>query len=150
MISNIKRSIRFLSHTASIKIQIVFQAFAALIFLQITMRLCKISAHLPPLHAPTPHPSTRQSLGSCWCWVSGVNRPFIRDAESVANSHKIYCHASHSTWYTECHNATVPQCHRLPQSHILLDTQSATDCHTTATFYMIHRQCHSAGALHKN
>ena len=35
-----------------------------------------------------------------------VNRAFIRDAESVANSHKIYCHAQHSAWYTLPHRAS--------------------------------------------
>ena len=40
--------------------------------------------------------SGRQSFSSCSRWVSRVNRPFIRDAESVANSRKIYCQAPHS------------------------------------------------------
>ena len=39
----------------------LFQAFA--VFLN--PRLSKISAR------SSPHPSSRQSLGSCWCWVSG-------------------------------------------------------------------------------
>ena len=45
--------------------------------------------------------SSRQSFSSCSRWVSRVNRPFIRDAESVANSRKIYCQAPHSTWYAQ-------------------------------------------------
>ena len=45
--------------------------------------------------------SARQSFSSCSRWVSRVNRPFIRDAESVANSRKIYCQAPHSTWYAQ-------------------------------------------------
>ena len=47
-------------------------------------------------HTPASLHSGRQSFSSCSRWVSRVNRPFIRDAESVANSRKIYCQAPHS------------------------------------------------------
>ena len=52
-------------------------------------------AHTQPPHSLCFH-SGRQSFSSCSRWVSRVNRPFIRDAESVANSRKIYCQAPHS------------------------------------------------------
>ena len=127
MISNIKRSIRFLSHTASIKIQIVFQAFAALIFLQLTIRLCKISAHLPPPDCLPPSPPSMlpphtQAPDNLWA-AAGVECLGSTDRSSV----------------TQNPSPTATKFTAMP--HILLDTQSATDCHS-ATFYLIHRVTH--------
>ena len=81
-----------------------FRQYSSVIFIppQLPLRFCKVifsqSTHTAPslcFH------SGRQSFSSCSRWVSRVNRPFIRDAESVANSRKIYCQAPHSTWYAQ-------------------------------------------------
>ena len=113
------------------QIQIVFQAFAALIFLQLTMRLCKISDHLPPSMLP-PHTQAPDNL---WA-AAGVECLGSTDRSSVTQNP-----SPTATKFTamphillDTQSATMPQCH------------SATDCHNL-TFYLIHRvphYCHSA------
>ena len=64
---------------------------------QLPLRFCKIIfSQSTQTAASLCFHSSRQSFSSCSRWVSRVNRPFIRDAESVANSRKIYCQAPHS------------------------------------------------------